>query len=249
MTEEQAREAVKALERLPRHVAVIMDGNGRWAQQRGLPREQGHYEGRKATKRLVQACGEVGIEALSIYSFSAENWARPDSEVRCLMELIEHSLREEIDELDTQQVRFVASGRLHQLPPGLQQAIRQSVVRTADNPGMVLNLVVNYGGRAELVDACRAIAARAADGELDPSAIQEDTIRAHLYSPQLPDPDLVIRTGGEMRISNFLLWQVAYAELSVLPILWPDFQKMHLFEALLSYAQRERRFGRVRPEL
>ncbi len=245
MTEDSAREAVQALESLPRHVAVIMDGNGRWAQQHGQLREQGHYQGRKATKRLVEAGVDIGIEALSIYSFSVENWTRPQPEVRALMELIETSLNEEIEELHAQDVRFTASGRLRELPDSLQASIQRGKARTGKNTGMVLNVVINYGGRAELVDACRVIAARAAGGELDPEAIDEDTIRAELYSPELPDPDLIIRTGGEMRISNFLLWQAAYAELYVLPIFWPDFEQIHLFEALLAYAGRERRFGGV----
>jgi undecaprenyl diphosphate synthase len=245
MTEDEAREAVKALDRLPHHVAVIMDGNGRWAQQRELPRVVGHQEGRKATRRLVEACGDVGIEALSIYSFSAENWSRPTNEVAALMQLIETSLNEEIEELHARQVRFVASGRLQELPQGLQETVEKAKARTAGNSGMLLNLAVNYGGRAELVDACRALAAGVLAGELELAAIDEDAIRSRLYAPELPDPDLVVRTGGEMRISNFLVWQVAYAELYVTPVLWPDFQKIHLFEALLSYAHRERRFGKV----
>ncbi|MGD8238433.1 MAG: polyprenyl diphosphate synthase [Armatimonadota bacterium] len=249
MTEDEAREAVKALDRLPRHIAVIMDGNGRWAQEHDLPREQGHLAGRNATRRLVDGCGEAGIQVLTIYSFSAENWSRPDSEVQALMQLIETSLKEEIDELDAQQVRFMASGRLQELPRSLQEAIRSSTERTASNTGLVLNVAVNYGGRTELVDACRALAARAAEGKLDPAGIDEDAIRAELYAPDLPDPDLVIRTGGDMRISNFLIWQVAYAELCVLRIFWPDFQKRHLFEALRAYAQRDRRFGRIQPSL
>ncbi len=247
ITEDEAREAVKALNRLPRHVAVIMDGNGRWARQHGLPRVLGHQEGRNATRRLVEACGEIGIEVLSIFSFSAENWSRPKDEVQALMQLIETSLDEEIEELHARQVRFVASGRLQELPPGLRGIIEKAEARMAGNTGMVLNLAINYGGRAELVDACRRLATRVLAGELQPAEIDEDAIRSQLYAPELPDPDLVFRPGGQMRISNFLLWQVAYAELYVTPILWPDFQKRHLFEAVLSFGRRERRFGRVGP--
>jgi len=245
MTEAEAREAVQARERLPRHVAVIMDGNGRWAQQHGLSRLQGHYEGRKATKRLVQAAGEAGLGALTIYSFSSENWRRPADEVAGLMMLIEDSLREELDELDQSNVVFTASGRLHELPPSLQQAIAEAKQRTGGNSGLILNLAVNYGGRAEIADAAAAIAREAAAGDLRPEDVDESVLGQHLYSPELPDPDLVIRTGGDLRLSNFLLWQAAYAELYVLPVLWPEFQKLHLFEALLAYGSRERRFGGV----
>lgn len=247
MTEDEAREAAKRARPAPRHIAVIMDGNGRWARERGLSRIQGHHEGRKATKRLVQACGEIGTEALTIYSFSVENWERPAEEVEGLMALIESSLVEEIDELDESNVRFVASGRLGQLPESLQEQIRVATERTARNTGLTLNLAVNYGGRAELVDACKAVAADVLAGRLAVEDVDESEIAARLYQPDLPDPDLLIRTAGEMRISNFLLWQSAYSELIVLPILWPSFQKRHLFEAVLQFSRRERRFGAVAP--
>lgn len=245
MTEAEAREAVRGLDRLPRHVAVIMDGNGRWARERGLTRLEGHHQGRKATKRLVEAAGEVRLEALTIYSFSSENWRRPQEEVDGLMALIEDSLREELDELDESNVVFTASGRLHELPPSLRRALAEARERTQDNSGLILNVAVNYGGRGEIADAAAAIARQVAAGELSPEQIDESLFRQHLYAPQLPDPDLVLRTGGELRLSNFLLWEAAYAELYVLPVLWPDFQKLHLFEALLDYNSRERRFGGV----
>lgn len=248
MTEAEAREAIKRLPELPRHVAVIMDGNGRWAQQRGLSRLQGHHEGRKATKRLVEAAGEAQVGVLTIYSFSSENWRRPRPEVEGLMALIEDSLRQELDELDASNVVFTASGRLKELPASLQEGIAHAQRRTRDNSGLILNLAVNYGGRSEIVDAASAIAHRVAAGNVRPEEVDEALFRQHLYSPQLPDPDLVIRTGGDMRLSNFLLWEAAYAELCVLPILWPDFQKLHFFEALLTYNSRERRFGRVAPD-
>ncbi len=246
MTEDEALQAAKS-GTLPGHVAVIMDGNGRWAQQRGLDRVLGHHEGRKATKRLVEAAGAVGLGALTVYSFSSENWRRPAQEVQGLMALIETSLQEELQELDEQNVRFVASGRLHELPESLQRAVAAAQQSTADNTGLLLNMAVNYGGRTEIVDAARALARSVAQRDLTPDAITEAVFARHLYLPDLPDPDLIVRTGGELRISNFLLWQGAYAELHVLPILWPDFQRQHLYEAILAYQDRKRRFGGVQP--
>jgi undecaprenyl diphosphate synthase len=244
MTEEEALEAAKA-GKLPAHIAVIMDGNGRWAKQRGLSRIEGHHEGRRATKRLVQAAGAVGLPALTVYSFSSENWRRPPEEVQGLMALIEGSLQEELEELHREHVRFVASGRLHELPESLQRTIAAARERTAGNTGLLLNMAVNYGGRTEIVDAARALATHVARGDLAPQEIDEALLAQHLYLPDLPDPDLIIRTGRELRLSNFLLWQAAYAELHVLPILWPEFAKQHLYEAILSYQARERRFGDV----
>jgi len=231
------------LNRLPRHIAVIMDGNGRWARQRGFPRVQGHYEGAEATKRLVRACGKLGIEALTVYSFSTENWNRPPEEVEAIMGLMEWRLREEIDELDADDTVFRASGRIHEVPESLQEEIRRATLRTENNSGMVFNVAINYGGRAEIIDAARSLAQRCVEGELSPQDINEEQFAQHLYMPDLPDPDLLIRTGGEMRISNFLIWQIAYAELVVLPILWPEFDERHLFDAILEYQRRQRRFG------
>ncbi len=230
---------------IPHHIAVVMDGNGRWAKQRGLPRLQGHYEGRKATKRCIYGCSKIGVRALSIYAFSVENWRRPPEEVHGLMALITQSLRDELDELDHEAVRFRASGRLHELPAELQDAIARGVERTRDNAGMTLNLLMNYGGRAELADTARALAQRAAAGELAPETIDEDTLAQALYAPELPDVDLMIRPGGEYRVSNFLLWQIAYSEIVFLPVLWPEFDRSHLVEAIAQYNQRERRFGSV----
>jgi len=231
--------------RLPRHIAIVMDGNGRWAQQRGLPRVQGHIEGRKATKRTVRACAAIGIEVLSLYAFSVENWRRPPEEVNAILRLIATALEEELDELDANNVRFRASGRLHETPEYLQQVLCRAEERTANNTGLVLNLCVNYGGRAEIVDAARALAAETAAGHLDPASIGEATFASHLYQPELPDPDLLLRPGGETRVSNFLLWQIAYAEVIILPTLWPDFREEHLAEALVEYSRRQRRFGGV----
>lgn len=230
---------------IPRHIAIVMDGNGRWAAQRGLPRMQGHFAGHKATRRAVEACAEVGVEVLSIYAFSVENWQRPAAEVEGLMELIEQAMREELDDLDRNNVRFIASGRLHELPPSLQQALAEAEARTANNTGLVLNLLVNYGGRAEIADAAQALAQKVKTGEIDPAEITEDVLGQYLYAPQLPDPDLLLRPGGEKRVSNFLLWEIAYAEIIVMPVLWPDFTKEHLIEAIREYNRRQRRFGRV----
>lgn len=231
--------------RLPQHLAVIMDGNGRWAQQRGLPRIQGHYEGRKATKRCVEACAQIGVPFLSVYAFSVENWRRPQNEVEALMQLIETALREEAAELHDRNIRLRASGRIHALPAGLRAAVAESEALTAGNTGMTLNLLVNYSGRAEIMDAARALAEDVARGDLAGEAIDEARFTSALYSPDLPDPDLLVRPGGEHRVSNFLLWQIAYAEIVVLPVLWPDFDREHLVEAIVEFNHRSRRFGGV----
>jgi len=228
---------------IPQHVAIIMDGNGRWAQRRGLPRIQGHIEGSKATKRAVLAADDIGIRYVSVYAFSVENWKRPEEEVDGLMALIEHSLRREIQELHERQSCFMASGRLHELPDSLQTAIAEGRELTKDNAGLTLNVLVNYGGRAEIADAARTLAIQAKEGNLSPEAIDEEMISRSLYSPEIPDPDLVLRPGGEFRISNFLLWEIAYSEFHVMPVLWPDFQPEHLVEAIVQYNERERRFG------
>jgi undecaprenyl diphosphate synthase len=228
---------------IPRHLAIIMDGNGRWAQRRGLPRIQGHIEGSKATKRAVLACDDIGVGFVSVYAFSAENWKRPEEEVEGLMALIEHSLRREIAELHERNNRFIASGRLGELPGSLQAAIAEGRELTGGNTGLTLNVLVNYGGRAEIVDAARRLAAQAAAGDLDPAMIDEGMISRSLYSPEVPDPDLVLRPGGEFRISNFLLWETAYSEFFIMPVLWPDFRREHLVEAIIQYNGRERRFG------
>jgi undecaprenyl diphosphate synthase len=231
--------------RLPQHIAVVMDGNGRWARQRGLARIEGHSEGRKATRRLVEECVRLGIPCLSLYAFSTENWSRSSDEVRGILSLIEVALKAEIEDLHASNVRFIASGRVEDLSEGLHEALAQGETRTAANTGLLLNLAVNYSGRAELTDACRRIAGECAEGRLSPDAITEETVGQHLYRPELPDVDLLIRPGGEMRVSNFLLWQIAYAEIYVCPVLWPDFGAHHLAEAIRDFQRRERRFGGV----
>ncbi len=233
------------LSRLPRHIAMIMDGNGRWARARGLPRLIGHANGHRTVRRMVYGCAELGIEVLSLYTFSTENWRRPADEVSGLMEMLARSAREELPIMARNGVRIVLSGRLHELPSELQAILQQAQTLTAHNRRITLHLAINYGGRAEIVDAVRTIARKVQAGELSVDAIDEATLQAHLYQPDLPDPDLVIRTAGEQRMSNFLLWQTAYAELYITPVLWPDFEMEHLLEAIADYQSRQRKFGAV----
>ncbi|MDI6870383.1 MAG: isoprenyl transferase [Bacillota bacterium] len=229
--------------RLPRHVAVIMDGNGRWAAQRGLPRHAGHQEGVKRAKELVRACGEKGIQVLTLFAFSTENWRRPREEVSFLMRLFEANIRSELSALIENNVVFRVIGRVEELPASLQEEVRRGEEATARNTGLVLNVALNYGGRAELVDAARRLATRVQAGELQPEQIDEPLFAAQLYTAGLPDPDLVIRPSGEQRLSNFLLWQAAYAELYLTPALWPDFTVEEFDRALAAYSSRKRRFG------
>jgi undecaprenyl diphosphate synthase len=235
----------KALPDLPVHVAVIMDGNGRWARKRGLPRLAGHRAGVRAVKRMVTACGELGIGYLTIYAFSVENWMRPKAEVRGLMRLLGESVIKEIDELDAKGVKVVVSGRLEDIEPAARRLLMDGVARTAGNRGLVLNLALSYGGRAELVDAFRAMAGDLSRGRLKTDEIGEDTVGRYLYHPEIPDPDLIIRTSGEHRLSNFLIWESAYSEMYFTRVLWPDFDRKELLAALEDYRGRERRFGRL----
>ncbi|PKO17913.1 isoprenyl transferase [candidate division BRC1 bacterium HGW-BRC1-1] len=233
-------------ERIPRHIAIIMDGNGRWARRQGfLDRVRGHEAGIDSVRTAVRACGELGVAVLTLYAFSVENWQRPGPEVSALMHMLKKFLLNEIDELNTNNVRLQASGRLEDLSADVRDQLAKSMAATAGNTGMVLNLALSYGGRTELLSAVQTIAKEVADGKLAPEAITEETIAAHLYHPELGDPDLLIRTSGELRVSNFLLWQIAYTEIYVTPVLWPDFRRRELYEAVLDYEKRERRFGRV----
>lgn len=231
------------LERLPRHVAVIMDGNGRWAERRGLPRLLGHREGYRTLRGVLLDCAELGISYLTVYAFSAENWRRPQDEVSGLMKLIERAARDELDVMHRNNVRVNISGRLEGLPEGLRHALEEGVQTTAGNTGITFTLAVNYGGRAEIVDAVRRVVA---DG-LCADDIDEEVISARLYNPTHPEPDLMIRTAGEMRWSNFLIWQSAYCELYVTDATWPEFGLPHLLEAVKTYQQRIRKFGGVAP--
>jgi len=231
--------------RLPRHIAVIMDGNGRWARKRGLPRSAGHRASSQSIRDTVEACGEVGIQFLTLYAFSAENWSRPESEVKALMELIEHTLRSEAEELHAKNVRVRLLGSVDRLPFSLRQEIRRVEEFTSRNTGLTLQYAINYGGRQEILHAAIALAADVAAGRLSLEEIEEAHFTRHLYRPDAPDPDLLIRTGGDLRVSNYLLWQIAYTEIYVTPTLWPDFRKLHLYEALVDYQARGRRFGGV----
>ncbi|MCS6918467.1 MAG: isoprenyl transferase [Fimbriimonadales bacterium] len=233
------------LARLPRHIAMIMDGNGRWARARGLHRLIGHANGHGTVRRMVLGCAELGIEAISLYTFSTENWRRPQEEVDGLMRLLERSAREELPVMMRNGVQIRFSGRLWELSDELQAILRRAEQMTAHNRRIILHLAINYGGRAEIVDAVRALAREVQAGRLSPDAIDEETLQAYLYQPDLPDPDLLIRTAGERRTSNFLLWQTAYTELYITPVLWPDFTMEHLIEAIVDYQGRQRKFGGV----
>ena len=235
-------------ERIPVHVAIIMDGNGRWAARRNQPRTFGHEAGVKAVKEVVKAAGEIGIKYLTLFTFSSENWNRPKSEVAALMSLLSRTTRRELEELHRSGVKLITTGRIHGLPLAKQKVIMKAVERTRHNQGLVLNLALNYGGRTEILDAVRAIASGVRAGVIDPNDIDEATFSEFLYTAGLPDPDLLIRTSGEWRISNFLLWQTSYTELHIIDTLWPDFGRRELFEAVLDYQGRERRFGKVSPK-
>jgi len=235
----------QVLKTLPRHVAIIMDGNGRWAKQRGLPRVEGHRAGAESVREVVRVCGELGIEYLTLYAFSIENWNRPKLEVTALMHLLEFYLKQEIPELDKNNVRLAAIGRLHELPQTAQRQLAKSMNALSHNTGLTLVLALSYGGRAEIVDATRALAREIKAGRLEVADIDEKTISQHLYTRSMPDPDLLVRTSGEMRVSNFLLWQISYAEIYVTDTLWPDFRRVELMKALEDYGKRNRRFGLV----
>ncbi|GBD41986.1 Ditrans,polycis-undecaprenyl-diphosphate synthase ((2E,6E)-farnesyl-diphosphate specific) [bacterium HR39] len=229
--------------RLPRHVAVIMDGNRRWARARGLPPALGHRRGAEAVRRTVEACARLGIRYLTLYAFSSENWRRPPQEVDQLMELLRHYLKSEIDQLHEKDVRIRVIGERAGLAPDIVAMIEEAEERTRGNRRIDVLVALNYGGRQEIVRACRRIVEAVRAGRLEPDALDEERFAAFLDTAGVPDPDLLIRTSGEQRISNFLLWQLAYTELVFLPVLWPDFDEEHLVEALLEYARRERRYG------
>ena len=232
-----------AWDRLPRHVAIIMDGNGRWAAQRGQMRVAGHRAGVEAVRAAVDTSARLGLGALTLYAFSTENWKRPRYEIDALMRMLRKYLRIELDEIDRQNIRFQTIGRIAELPARVQTDIAAATERTAKNTGMALSIALNYGGRAEIVDACRAAMQRMILEGKSPDDLTEDEIARELYTHNLPDLDLLVRTSGELRISNFLLWQSAYAEIHVTETLWPDFRRVHLLEAIVAYQQRGRRFG------
>jgi len=230
---------------VPRHVAIIMDGNGRWAKDRMLPRPLGHRSGMKSVREVVEGAIEVGVEVLSLFAFSQENWQRPELEVKALMSLLEEYIQKEADELDKQGVQVVMLGELDRLPSAQRAAVDRVMKQTARNTKLRLNLFISYGARAEIVRAARLLAAEVAAGSLKPEEIDDAAVASKLFTTGCPDPDLLIRTSGEQRISNFLLWQLAYTELYISSVLWPDFSRRDLYGAILDYQNRDRRFGRV----
>ena len=230
---------------LPRHIAIIMDGNGRWARARGVPRLFGHRAGRESVREAVKGCVALGVEVLTLYTFSTENWKRPKREVDALMSILQVTLREEREELRANNVRLAVIGRTQDLPAPVRKAIAETQSFLSGSSGLLLNLALSYSGRAEMVDAVRAILCDDQKHSLDPAAVDESFIQSRLYTAGLPDPDLLIRTSGELRISNFMLWQLAYSEMWITDTLWPDFRRRHLYQAVADYQGRERRFGRV----
>lgn len=233
------------MQRLPRHIAVIMDGNGRWAQRKHLPRVAGHRQGTQTARTTIETCARLNIEALTLYAFSVENWRRPKTETDFLMQLLREYLRQEMPLIQRNNIQLRFLGRSSELPAGVQRDMRDAEEKTAKNSGMVLCLALNYGGRVELVDACNVILAeRGAQGSR--ARVTEEELTQYLYTAGLPDPDLLIRSSGEMRVSNFLLWQIAYAEIFVTETLWPDFNRARLLEALVEFQRRERRYGGIR---
>lgn len=230
---------------VPRHIAIIMDGNGRWARGRGLPRIKGHEKGADAVRACVEACGELKVDYLTLYAFSAENWQRPKTEVFALMKLLERFLKERTPELMEKNVRLQAIGRLTDLPASCQRQLHESIERTAPNSGLTLILALSYGGRLEIIDGIKSLLRQIESGHIDRAMIDVEMFSKHLYTRYYPDPDLLIRTSGEMRLSNFLLWQLSYTEMYVTQTLWPDFSKKDLYDAVEDYGRRNRRYGGV----
>jgi undecaprenyl diphosphate synthase len=232
-------------ERLPQHVAIIMDGNGRWAARRGKPRVVGHRIGVDSVRETVETSARLGIKALTLYAFSVENWKRPHYEIATLMSLLKEFLRKELDLIKRNNIRFITIGRTEELDRSVRRELLYAKRETASNTGMVMNVALNYGGRTEVIDACRRLCSEYIKSGRNPEEIDEHAINRHLYTADLPDPDLLIRTSGEMRLSNFLLWQIAYTEIYVTDTLWPDFRRADLFEAIIEYQKRERRYGGI----
>ncbi len=243
--DKRKEEIISQPDRIPKHVAIIMDGNGRWAAKRKKPRTYGHEAGVKSVRAVVKAAGEIGIKYLTLYTFSSENWNRPKSEVAALMSLLSRTTRKELNELIKNDVKLITVGRINGLSTSRQKVLNDAAKKTRNNKGLVLILALNYGGRTEIIDAVKAIANASKGGFLDISEINEELFSNFLYTANIPDPDLLIRTSGEMRISNFLLWQTSYTELHVIDTLWPDFGREDLFEGVLNYQKRERRFGKI----
>lgn len=240
---DQVRERIISHGDIPRHIAIIMDGNGRWAKERGLPRLAGHNEGINSVREITRECGRLDVEVLTLYTFSKENWSRPKSEVSALMNLLLRTIRKEIKELNKNNVRLTVIGHLEDLPEGPYKGMLEGIETTKNNTGLNLNLALSYGGRLEIIDAIRGISAKVKSGVIKVEDIDDKVFSDHLYTRGKPDPDLLIRTSGESRISNFLLWQLAYTEIFITPVYWPSFRTRELFEAIMDYQHRERRFG------
>ncbi len=245
MIDQERVNLIKKHGNVPRHVAVIMDGNGRWAKSRGLPRTEGHKEGIESVRAVVEAAGALGVKALTLYTFSSENWARPRSEVAALMSLLVRTVRREADELNRKNVRLMVIGDLDALPLTPRMGFKATIARLQNNTGLVLNLALSYSGRQEIVFAAREIARKAGAGEIASDEIDEALFARHLQTAEIGDPDLLIRTSGELRLSNFLLWQLAYSEFYITPIFWPDFRHEQFYDAIEIYQSRDRRFGKV----
>ncbi len=228
---------------IPRHIAIIMDGNGRWAAARGLPRREGHHAGAESVEEVLRACGDLGVDYLTLYAFSSENWKRPQSEIDALMGLLAHFLEAKTDELVENNIKLQVIGQWQRLPEESQKQLRRSMERTAGNDGLTLVVALSYGSREEIVHAARTLMRKAISGELSPEELDDKIFARHLYTHDLPDPDLLIRTSGECRVSNFLLWQISYAEIVIAEVFWPDFRRPHLEAAIGEYQRRHRRFG------
>ncbi|HEV8334892.1 MAG TPA: isoprenyl transferase [Candidatus Polarisedimenticolia bacterium] len=231
--------------RLPRHVAIIMDGNGRWAKSRSLPRVAGHRAGITAVREVVETAARLGLQVLTLYAFSVENWKRPRREIDTLMELLKEFLARELNTLNRNNIRFEVIGRFHELGESVKKELRKGIEATRENTGLLFNIALSYGGRTEIVDACRRAMEEKASGEASWTELTEEVLSRYLYTAGQPDPDLLIRTSGELRVSNFLLWQIAYAEIWVTETLWPDFRRRQLLQAIVDFQKRERRYGRV----
>jgi undecaprenyl diphosphate synthase len=234
---------------IPSHIAIIMDGNGRWAKRRGLPRVAGHRRGVETVREIVEVCAEVGVKYLTLYTFSTENWKRPKDEVSTLMRLLLKSLKERLDELNKNNIKLTCIGNIESLPDVVQKQLFEDIERTKNNKRMTLNLALSYSGRWELLEAVKSISRRAVEGKISPDSITEKTISDHLTTKNMPEPELIIRTSGEFRVSNFLLWQIAYSEFVILDVYWPEFSKSHLYDAIRQYQKRERRFGKVSEQI
>jgi undecaprenyl diphosphate synthase len=247
----KATELLEQIDRsaLPAHVAIIMDGNGRWARKRGLPRVAGHRAGINAVREVVEGSAQLGISVLTLYAFSVENWKRPRTEVSMLMQLLKEYLNKELENIHKNNIRFRTIGRTDELDPSVQIELEKGIARTRNNTGMIFNVALNYGGRAEIVDAVNRLLRNGGPALAANGGLSEKDFAQYLYTAGQPDPDLLIRTSGELRVSNFLLWQIAYSEIWVTDTLWPDFEKQHLYEAIIAFQKRERRYGGLEPQL